>query len=86
MTPFRVVEGLLNMLEATKSKKVTKYISPNLVVKATLHGRWSWRAPQRSVHLTYGKPNYEERLFIKKCEKAGEPFPIKKIQLKGVSR
>jgi hypothetical protein len=32
--------------------------------------------------FTIGKPNYEEREFIKKCKKAGEPFPVKKIQVK----
>ena len=32
------------------------------------------------IILTIGKPNYLEREFIKKCVKAKEPFPVKKIQ------
>jgi len=32
--------------------------------------------------LTIGRPNYAEREFIKLCKKAGEPFPVKKMQLK----
>jgi hypothetical protein len=82
MKPYRVVEGLLDMLEATKSKSAKSYISPTLVVKATLHGKWSNRSPQRTVHVTFGKPNYDERAFIKKVQKVGAQFPIKKIQLK----
>jgi hypothetical protein len=33
------------------------------------------------VTPTIGIPNYL-REFIRKCKKAGEPFPVKKIQLK----
>ncbi len=65
--------------------KATKYISEKLTVKATrkLYGK-KRRPSQKSLEviLTAGKPNYEERAFIKKLKKAGEPFPVKKVQLK----
>jgi hypothetical protein len=32
------------------------------------------------ITLTLGAPNYLERAFIKKCHRAGEPFPVKKLQ------
>ena len=32
--------------------------------------------------LTCGKPNFAERAFVKKAVKAGEPFPVRKVQLK----
>lgn len=35
--------------------------------------------------VTVGKPNYTQRNFIKACRKAGEPFPVRKVQLKALS-
>lgn len=32
--------------------------------------------------LKIGKPNYLERDFVKMCKKAGEPLPVKKVQIK----
>jgi hypothetical protein len=65
--------------------KATKYVSPNLTVKVTrkLYGK-KRRPSQKAFELvlTAGKPNYEERAFIKTLGKAGEPFPVKKVQLK----
>jgi hypothetical protein len=61
--------------------KVTKYVSEKFTVKLTKIGK-----PKKSLlkeyKLTIGTPNYLERKFIKICKKAGEPFPIKNIQLK----
>lgn len=31
--------------------------------------------------VTIGKPNYQSRAFLKKCRVAGEPLPVKKVQL-----
>jgi hypothetical protein len=64
--------------------KATKYLSPTLTIKAT---RKRYKGKILKGHaidivFTVGKPNYEEREFIKKAKKAGEPFPVKKIQLK----
>lgn len=58
------------------AKQAVKYVYTNLVVKATRHGK------SRSILLTIGKPNFQERKFVKLCKKAGEPFPVHKIQLK----
>ncbi|MFA5382080.1 MAG: hypothetical protein WC356_02860 [Candidatus Micrarchaeia archaeon] len=63
-------------------KRATKYVSDNLTVKATSR---CVRAAKELI-LTAGKPNYAERKFIKLCKKAGEKFPIKKIQLKLYSK
>jgi len=63
--------------------KATKYLNEKLTIKATKK-----RYKKGVVHgaldivFTVGKPNYVERDFIKKCKKAGEPFPVKKIQVK----
>ena len=65
------------------ARRATKYLSPTMVVKATdmlpPHKR---ERSSRSVMLTVGKPNYNERRFLALCKKAGEPVPVKKVQIK----
>jgi hypothetical protein len=64
------------------AKRATKYVSKSLTVKATLQGKRDNRSRQSTVLLTIGSPNYAERKFIKQCIAAGEPFPVKKTQIK----
>ncbi len=61
--------------------KATVFVGPNETIKATrkrygknkdLHKR----AKQTIIVFTCGKPNYEERAFLKKAKKEGRPFPI----------
>lgn len=63
-------------------KTATKFIDKSLTVRLTFVGRVDRR--NRRVHyaLSIGSPNYTEREFIKKCQKAGEPLPVKKVQFK----
>lgn len=61
--------------------RATKYLEPGYVIKSTRQGKLDKRSPAMTVLVTVGKPNYAERQFIKKCKLAGEPFPVKKIQL-----
>jgi predicted pyridoxine 5'-phosphate oxidase superfamily flavin-nucleotide-binding protein len=63
------------------ARQATKYISEQKTVKATIHGRHD-RRQQIIMLVTIGRPNFCERKFIKLAKKAGEPFPIKKIQIK----
>ena len=63
-------------------RKVTHYHSPVETVKATATGRRRVGERQVSILVTIGKPNYAERKFIKLCQKAGVPFPVRKVQLK----
>lgn len=62
----------------------TKYIDKDFIIRATrkLHLRKIDKRGKVEIVLTIGKPNYLERDFIKQCKKAGESFPVKKIQLK----
>jgi hypothetical protein len=62
-------------------KHAVKFIQPDHVLKATRRGKDN-RANHIEILVTVGKPNFRERAFIKACKKAGEPFPIKKIQVK----
>lgn len=75
----QVVEALLT----AGAHKAIKYVSPDHVVCACLPAiHRSKRSRSTSIVLTFGKPNFAERKFIKACVKAGELFPVKKIQIK----
>lgn len=78
----KLIGQLVEIIVEGEAKKVTKYLSPKLVVKATRHGKVDRRSTQVHVLLTLGRPNFTERQFIKKCEKAGERFPVRKHQIK----
>jgi len=65
--------------------RATKYLSETETVVAqrvTYDGKISKRDQRTTIVVTFGAPNYDAREFIKKCRKAGEPFPVNKIQLK----
>jgi len=76
-----VVSSLIVM---HKLRRATKFLGPNLVVKLTRQRKYDGRDAKRgqTFLLTIGRPNYAERKFVKECKKAGEPFPIAKVQLK----
>jgi hypothetical protein len=63
-------------------KKATKYVSENCTIKVTRIGKLKKNWTTQEFKVTMGTPNYLERLFISDCIKAGEKFPVKKIQLK----
>ena len=83
--PMNAFSDVIEMLLRTESKKATKYLSPDAVVKATRPHKPSIRSRSTTLVVTFGKPNYAEREFIKSCRKAGEPFPVRKVQLKHFS-
>lgn len=68
------------LLYNPKLKHAVKYINDRHTIKATRHGKYDRR--NNIVVVTVGLPNYQERKFIKLAKKAGESFPIKKIQFK----
>lgn len=83
--PAEVIGDVVRTLIETQLAKVTSFQSPSLTVKATrvmFAGRLDSRDKRADVRVTIGAPNYAERKFIKACKRAGEPFPIKKLQLK----
>ena len=63
-------------------RSAVKYLDEKTVVRATWRRKPSGSHTREEAVVTFGAPNYLERLFIKKAKKAGEPFPIKKIQLR----
>lgn len=69
-------------LKNPEVRKATVYLSDKLTVKITRQHKYKKRDRSHTLVLTYGQPNYLEREFIKQCKKAGEPFPVKKVQLR----
>lgn len=73
-----VCDALVN----SDAKTATKYIDPKTVVRATWRHKPNNRNTREEMVVTFGRPNYLEVKFIAKCVKAGEPFPVKKVQFK----
>lgn len=77
-----VVEALMDNHRVWKA---TKFVAPDLVVRATRPCVSCGKKPGskgETFALTIGRPNYAERKFIALCKKAGEKFPVRKVQLK----
>ena len=63
-------------------KKTTVYLDEKTVVSVCRRFKYTVRSTSRDFVLKIGRPNYLETIFIKKCKKAGEPLPVRKVQLK----
>jgi len=83
MTTMTAIEKALSMLWATGARSATVYLTERLTVRATRVGKPDRRARQENVRLTIGRPNYAARAFIRLATRAGETFPIRKVQLTG---
>ena len=84
MNPYEYYGQLAQTLIEREMHTATKYIEPKHVIRATrkvFDGKISRRDNRIEIMFTEGVPNYHARKFIKLCQKAGEPFPVKKIQL-----
>lgn len=84
---MQYISQVIDALVKSEAHKATKFIDSKNVVRATRRRYRRKGVPRFSrrnleVVLTVGRPNYTDRQFIKKCQTAGEPFPVKKIQLK----
>jgi len=83
--PKDLIGEMVNVIIHEGAVKATKYLTDKEVIKATrilFKGKVDNRSKKIEIRLTIGTPNFEERKFIKNCKVAGEPFPVKKIQLK----
>lgn len=79
-----VVGYLFAIMRATQSaRSAVKYISPSLVVKLTRQRPYRVRAKNETFLLTVGKPNYAEREMVKLFRTAKEPFPVKRVMMRG---
>ena len=79
------LDEVVSTLLTAKAHTAIKYVSPLHCVRVTRKLRCGHIPPKNhSVDLivSVGEPNFLERRFIRQCQKAGEHFPVKKIQLK----
>ena len=79
--------GITKMAQDKKAvKKLSKeaefIAAPNMIVRATEMRKPTGGSVTRTFVVTYGRPNFRERAFIRLCQKAGEPFPVFKLRLK----
>lgn len=84
-TPRNVFGQLAEVILEGGAVRATKFLSPTETVRAkrvTYHGRIDKRERRTIIVYSIGRPNYEEREFIKLAKEAGEKFPIQKIQIK----
>ena len=78
-------DSLVSALLKNGARCATRYVSDREVIRATrvcFGGKLPRKGANLEVVLSHGRPNYAEREFIRKCKLAGEPFPVKKVQLK----
>ena len=83
--PTNLLGKMANYIIHYGARKVIKYMTEKEVIKATRKlskGKVDNRSRKVEICFTMGTPNFEEREFIKKLKKAGEPFPVKKFQIK----
>lgn len=80
--PPKVFADVCHALIHGDCKTATKYMGSKLVVRATWRHKPSQRNTCEEMVVTYGAPNYLEVKFIQDCFAAGEPLPVKKVQLK----
>jgi len=78
---YKIIDQLRILQDDKTIHKATQYISSTWIVKLTRVGK-SRKVRTEDYRLTIGAPNYAERQYIKKLQKAGEPFPVKKIHVK----
>lgn len=83
------VEAVVSAVLHPAVYQATKYLSPTHIVKATrrrFNGKLlNGNARQETLLVTMGRPNYRERQFVQGCQRAHEPFPIRKMQIRRVA-
>lgn len=87
--PRNAIVQVVEQLLANDAWKATKYLSDKKIVRATrMRERGKFRDGRMNVqiNLTLGRPNYLEARFIKDAKKAGEPFPVRQVQLKSLPK
>lgn len=78
------IDGILATLLRSGAKQATKFVSAKEVIRLTriTYGKRKFDPRRLEVRIQHGPPNYAEREFIQSCKRAGERFPVRKVQLK----
>jgi len=78
--PWEYADKVIEPLMAGERKAVM-YLTPSLTIKATRRHKPNRRERTVEILLTMGAPNFAERAFIRVAKKAGEPFPVRRVQI-----
>lgn len=81
---LKYIQPVINVLFTTGAHTATKFVKPNLVVKATrvlYSGKLVPKNQMQRIAITIGRPNVKQKQFAQMCVKAGEPFPVKNVQI-----
>lgn len=82
----KIIGDLISFVTDGNYHSAAKYVGTNFVIRVTNRDRMIKRSAWFAVVVKVGKPNFLERRFIRACQKSGEPFPVKKIQLRAWSK
>jgi hypothetical protein len=77
-----VIKALLH----SDAKKASVYLSEKLVVSACRRFKADRRSTREDYVLKIGTPNYRERAFLRTCRAAGQPLPVRRVQLQAWPR
>lgn len=80
--PMALAQCLRALQDTTEARRATVYLGEKLVVSTCRRFRFSKRNTRNDFVVKIGVPNYEERNFLRACKKAGEPLPVRRVQLK----
>ena len=79
--PMNAVSNTVEALIRSGEYRAVKYFDAKTVVSVCRPYKHKARDTRSDFVLKIGAPNYLERKFIVLCKAAGEPFPVKKIQI-----
>lgn len=82
VSPRFIGKALAYIMAIPEVRQVAVYVSPTAIVKATRQFRSRVDHARETFIVTIGAPAHRQRLFIKACQKAGTPFPVKKPQIR----
>ena len=80
--PMSAFSNAIDSLLRSGARSATVYLSNKYRVTATCLQKPDKRNRSNTIAVTYGQLNWAGREFVKACKKAGEPFPVKKVQLR----
>jgi len=89
MIKQKIFDQLAEAILEAGAIQAVKYYSPKLRIKATRRifgGKIRKNEGNIEILFSIGRLNYAELKFAKQAKKAGEPFPIKKLQLKWLKK
>lgn len=80
--PLNAFTKAIEALLRSGARSATVYLSPTARVTATHIHKPDRRNRHTTIAVTYGALNWAGREFVKACKRAGEPLPVRKVQLR----